>query len=288
MADVMDTVADVVSRVLGVRPAVIPSEAPGGGPEAERENKRHPGVRVGSVKTRGHDALGYGGHGDAVEQVDDLEALVKREIDTHVTAVQAKGLHEPRPSGRIRFNKPFSPEAYNDHEWRFVAGPLSLFDGTISAPGAGNSVQQVPIQIPAGTVSPVFKLNRYPGALYMTLYVRSFALMSIGSTMTGIQECWFSDAGGATAALGLYNPASSSNGMQSINALLTNPITDPGDAVLGTLTINNIGIGGTPVSVRYQLGVTYVAFYPDPWFNEQMIIPPRPAEIAAARRSMEA
>lgn len=290
MADILDEVAEAVKRALTIGPRAIPSAAPGGGPEADRENRRTlGGGRIGSHIPRGGDATGYGGHGDPAALADpDTQAVVGGLIDQHVLAVQRKGLREPRPSGRIRFNHPFSMEAHIENDWRHVSGPFSLFDGTITAPGAGNSTVEVAITMPTSAPSPILLLNRYPGAMYVNLYVRSFAYMPTATTMTGLQEIWFQDDGGSVVGLGVYNASSQTANYVSIGALCTSPFTDPGNVKLGKLVITNIGIGGTPVTARYQLSLGYMAMVPDPSFNEQVIIPPTPAEIAQAMRTMEA
>lgn len=285
MPDLIDTLGERLGQLLGVTaPSVLPSAAPGGGPEADRESNRpHNGSgRIGQTRTRGRDALGYGGHGDAVTVMDEAAQTdaVKAEVARMVRAAQRKGLHQPKPAGRIRLAQPFSPEAHIGQNWQYASGPYSLFDGTLAAPSAGNSLTPIPIALPVNVPSPVMLLDRYPGALYMSIFIRSFAFVPTAGTMTGLQECYFQDAGGAVAGLGIYNPAAAtSNIFQNVGALLTSPLTDPGNTQLGQLFVNNIGIAGTPVSVRWQLTISFVAFYPDPWFNEQMVIPPLPADI---------
>ena len=123
-SDVFDDLADAVRRVLNVGPKAIPSAAPGGGPEADRENNRVLGHPIGSRRTRGHDAEGFGGHGDAVLLDDQVSAEVRRAIDEHVRLAQRRGLREPRPSHRIRFNRPFSPEAHIEDHSEDVLGPM--------------------------------------------------------------------------------------------------------------------------------------------------------------------
>ena len=284
MADVLDDVAAALRNALtgGHAHQPIISAAPGGGPEADRENNRvGRGGRIGAHSTRGHDALGYGGHGDPVYLDEDVSTEVQQLVRDHITSAQHRALREPRPAGRIRMQKPFSPETHTDNGWQFATGPFSLFDGTLVAPGAGNSLQQIPIALPTSAVSPVVLLDRYPGAMYMCIYVRSFAFMPTGSTMTGVQEVFFTDFGGAVAGLGIYNPANVGSAIfQNIGALCNSPLTDPGNAQIGTINVNNIGIAGTPVSVRWQLTVCYVAMYADPWFNEQVVVPPLPSEVA--------
>ena len=292
MADVLDDVAAALRNALTGGHAHQPliSAAPGGGPEADRENNRvaH-GGRIGSHSTHGRDALGYGGHGDAVFIDEDVSTEVQQLVRDHITANQRRALREPRPAGRIRMQKPFSPEAHIDNGWQFASGPFSLFDGTLTAPSNGNSTQIIPIALPTGVPSPVMLLDRYPGAMYMSIYVRSFAFMPTASTMTGIQECWFTDSTGAVAGLGIYNPANVGSAIfQNIGALCSGPLTDPGNAQIGAITVNNIGIAGTPVSVRWQLTVCYVAMYADPWFNEQVVVPPLPSEVARVYGSMGA
>lgn len=283
-----DDVADALRKVLNLGPRAIQSGAPGGGPEADREDNRQPGQRIGRHIPKGNSPLGYGGYGDPAVLDDDQDAEVAREIRAHVRAAQNKGLREPRPSGRLRFNRLFSPEGHNDDGWRFVSGGWSLFDGTASAAGAGTSTQVIPVSMPSGAVSPVMLLNRYPGAQFMQVYIRTIAWVPTGTTGTGLQELYFQGLDGAVAAMGIYNAATPSYGLQSVGALLTTPLTDPGNAPLGNIIVQNIGMGGSPTTVRWQLGVTFVAAVPDPWFNEQVIVPPRPAELAEALRSMEA
>lgn len=282
MADLIDQLGEQLTRLLGAGGArTIVSEAPGAGPEADREgNRTHRAGRIGEHLTRGRDALGYGGHGDAVTVVEKPDADAREAVRRAIRNAQRKGLHQPKPAGRIRLQQPFSPEAHIGQNWQFVTGPYSLFDGTQAAPAAGNSTQVIPVALPTNIPSPVMLLDRYPGALYMSTYVRSFAFMPTATGMTGLQECFFTDAGGAVAGLGIYNPANPASAIyQNIGALCNSPLTDPGNTQLGTITVNNIGIGGTPVSTRWQITVSYVAFYPDPWFNEQAVIPPLPADV---------
>jgi hypothetical protein len=282
MADLIDQLGEQLERLLGAGGShVIVSEAPGGGPEADRESNRpHRAGRIGEHITHGRDALGFGGHGDAVTVVEQPDADVQEAVRRAVRNAQRKGLHQPKPAGRIRLAQPFSPEAHIGGNWQYTTGPYSLFDGTQGAPSAGNSVQVIPVALPANIPSPVMLLDRYPGALYMSVFVRSFSIVPTATGMTGLQEVWFTDAGGAVAGLGIYNPANVASAIyQNIGALCNSPLTDPGNTVLGAITVNNIGIGGTPVSSRWQLTVSYVAFYPDPWFNEQMVVPPLPVEV---------
>lgn len=287
MADVMDSIGELLNRLLsGVEPDKLISPAPGGGPEADRESNRTlRSGRIGEHITRGRDALGYGGHGDALTLAPDISDDVKEERAKYIRASQRRGMQQPRPSGRTRLAKPISLEAHID-DFEAVSGPYSLFDGTITAPGAGNSTQVVPITLPTNIPSPVVLLDRYPGAMYMCVYVRAFSFVPTGTTGTGLQEVWFSDIGGSTCGLGIYVASSQTAGdYQNINSLMTSPITDPGNTQLGQLVINNIGIAGTPTSVRYQLSLGYVAMVPDPWFNEQVLIPPTPAEMTEYLRS---
>lgn len=282
MADIMDTLGEQLSRLFGTASGdVMVSPAPGGGPESDRESNRTLRTgRIGDHITRGHDALGYGGHADPTTLAPNVDDDTRALAQAYIARSQRKGMQYPKPNGRTRLAKPISLEAHID-DFEAVSGPYSLFDGTITAPGAGNSLVPVPIALPTNIPSPVMLLDRYPGAMYMCLYVRAFSFIPTGSTTTGLQECWFSDVGGATVGLGIYVASSQTAGdYQNINSLLTTPITDPGTSQLGTLFVNNIGIGGTPTSVRYQLSIGYVAMVPDPWFNEQMLIPPTPAALA--------
>lgn len=291
MADVIDRLGERLAGLLTRAPEQVPSMAPGGGPEAAREGDRahHEGERIGSRRVHGRDALGYGGHGDAVAVVAQPSADVQAMIGHYLSAAQRRGLHQPRPAQRIRLAKPFSPEAHIESDWNEASGPYSLFNGTIAAPSAGNSLVPVPITLPVNIPSPVMLLDRYPSALYMCVYVRSFAFVPTGTLMTGLQECYFQDVGGSVVGLGIYNPAAVSSAIyQKINALCTTPVTDPGNTQIGTLFVNNIGIAGTPASVRYQLGVGFVAFYPDPVFNERMAVPPLPADVYDYLRTMGA
>lgn len=287
MADVLDEIGASIARLLGPSTGkTLVSPAPGGGPEADRESNRteRPG-RIGEHRTRGQDALGFGGHGDALQIVDAPSDDARILTNRYIERAQRKGLQVPSPAGRIRLAKPISLEAHID-DFESVSGPYSLFDGTIAAASAGNSQQIVTIQLPASAISPVTLLDRYPGALYMSLYVRAFSFVPTGTTGTGLQEVWFSDIGGSTCGLGIYVASSQTAGdYQNINSLMTSPITDPGNTVLGSLTINNIGIGGTPTTVRYQLSIGYVAMVPDPWFNEKMVVPPMPSELQGYLRS---
>lgn len=285
MADILDSLGERLQGLLGAPQSVV-SAAPGGGPEADREGERtkHSG-RIGKHVPRGHDALGYGGHGDAVAVVDP-DAQVSEAVRRYVHQAQQKGLHQVKPAGKIRLAQPFSPEAHIGGTFQFTSGPYSLFDGTLSAPAGGNSTQTIAVTLPQNIPSPVMLLDRYPGALYMSVFVRSFSFMPTAALMTGVQECWFTDPGGAIAALGVYNPANPGSAIyQNIGALCTTPLTDPGNTQIGTITVTNVGIGGTPCSVRWQMGVCYVAFYPDPWFNEQVVIPPTPAQLAEYLRT---
>lgn len=290
MADILDELGARLIQLFEPQTKELPSAAPGGGPEADRESNRpRTSKRIGTVRTRGEDAKGFGGHGDSV-RVDEIPGDdVAEYIHKYLRQTQKKGLHQPKPSGRIRLAKPFSPEAHIDNEWHHVTGPYGLYDGTIAAPGAGNSLVPVSIALPTNIPSPVSLLDRYPGAMYMCIYVRTFAYQPTATTMTGLQELYFQDPGGAVVPLGIVNPAiATSGGLQGISALCTTPLTDPGNIQIGTLFVNNIGIAGTPVTCRYQLGITFAAFYPDPWFNEQLVVPPMPAEVYSYLRSMGA
>src|SRR5260221_1908 len=264
MPDLIDQLGEQLARLLGAAgPRTIISEAPGGGPEADREsNRTHRAGRIGEHITHGRDALGFGGHGDAVTTVEQPDADVAEAVRRAVRNAQRKGLHQPKPAGRIRLAQPFSPEAHIGSNWQFLTGPYSPLDCTVGAPGAGNSTQQIPVALPVNIPSPVMLLDRYPGALYMSVFVRSFAFMPTATGMTGLQELFFIDAGGAVAGLGIYNPATVGSAIyQNIGALCNSPLTDPGNTVLGALTVNNIGIGGTPGSPRRQLPGSFVAFY---------------------------
>lgn len=284
--DILDVLGHRLLRLLDPSSDEMVSPAPGAGPEADREGNRvrHSG-RIGSHRTRGEDAEGYGGHGDSITVVDQPSEDVSEYVKRYLHRIQMKGLHQPKPAGRIRLAKPFSPEAHIDNEYQYVAGPYGLFDGTIGAPSAGNSLVPVPITLPTNVPSPVMLLDRYPSAMYMSILVRTFAVMPTGTTTTGLQEYYFADPGGAVVPLGIYNAAGQNNGIQSIGGICTTPLTDPGNIQIGTLFVNNIGIGGTPTSIRWQLGITFVAYYPDPWFNEQVVVPAMPSEIEAYLRS---
>lgn len=288
MPDILETVSDSLLKLLqgNHRTGAIVSDAPGGGPSSEGEEHRavieqgHKGtIPLGYLAKHpglGRDATGYGGAGDAViaDQEDEEKQILRIHEENARIARAATHVRDRTPSGKVRMGRWYWLESHSDQTVGPVMGPFSLFDGTVGAPSAGNSVQVVSITMPANTVSPIFLLDRYPGAMYMSLFISSFALMPTATGMTGIQECWFQDIGGAVGGLGLYNATgTNTQDYNNINKQLSSPLTDPGLSTLGTLTINNIGIGGTPVSSRYQLTIGYMAFFPDPWFNEQMVLP---------------
>lgn len=297
MTDPLDSLAHSLQHLFGQDHKVIVSDAPGG-PESEGEDHRllvqgnHRGVLpLGYLAAHpglGHDATGFGGSGDAivVEQNFNTDVASAIEEAEHIFQVRHK-TRDVKAEGKVRLNTWFWPEAHSAQSVGVVMGPFSLFDGTTGVPGAGNSVQVVPIALPAGTVSPIFLLDRYPGALSMCIFVGAFSICPLGTTATGNYECWFSDPGGATVGLGTYF-ANAGSGYQSITRQLSTPLTDPGQMTMGQLIINNIGLGGTEVAYRWQLALGYIANLPDPWFNEQVIKPPLPSEVAARLRSINA
>lgn len=292
MSDPIDQLGDWLNRILplGGKPT-IQSEAPGAGPEAERANLRtlHNG-RIGATIPKATQALGYGGHGDPIVVAEHIDEDVQRAWERHKKQVAANALGVARKPGEIRFNQPFNLETNIQDHNEDVLGAWSLFDGTITAPGSGNSLVPIAISFATGTISPVFeRLYRYPGALYILLRVSSFSFIPTGTTATGLQECYFADNGGAVCPLGIYLASSQSQANYvGIDKLLTTPYTDPGTQQVGTLFVNNIAIGGTPVTIRYQLGICYEAAVPDPAFVQRMLVPPVPAELAAALESTQA
>lgn len=288
MADIMESLSEGILKLLqgNSRTKAIVSDAPGTGPESQIANKRvviershggtlplgylaeHPGL--------GRGATGFGGGGDAILTDEETEEsqLERIHAENERIARVATRIKDRTPSGKVRMGRWYWLESHSDQTVGPVVGPFSLFDGTVSAPGAGNSQQIIPVTMPANTVSPIFLLDRYPGAMYMSLFISSFAFMPVGTTMTGLQECWFQDVGGATAGLGLYNATgTNAQDYNNINKQLSSPMTDPGLSLLGNITVNNISIGGTPVASRWQISIGYMAFFPDPWFNEQMVVP---------------
>lgn len=291
MPDLLESLSGSLEKLLFGKSGTgaIVSAGPGG-PESDDETHRvvvekahggtlplgylanHPGL--------GRNALGFGGAADAVivDEADDAGALERVLEENARIARVAKKVHDRVEHGRVRMGKWYWLEGHSDQTVGPCVGPYSLFDGTMTAPGAGNSVTTIPITVPAGTLSPLYLLDRYPGAMYMSLFVSSFAFVPTAGTTTGIQECWFTDAGGAVAGLGIYPSASGAAGIQNINKQCSSPLTDSGVAQLGTLTVNNLGIGGTPTSVRWQLAIGFIAFIADPWFNQQMIVPQTKAE----------
>lgn len=287
MADVLDTLGDSIARLLaGTGTQLRESAGPGAGPSAQREGAKQSGgnAPTGPVKANMRGALGgYGGHPDGAVAYDD-RSQVNKELAQLIEEVKhARAVDQLR--SRFRFSLPYSAEAHVQDGWRFVCGPFSMFDGTMTAPGGGNSTQTIAVNLAAGTLSPTFLLDRYPGALYVNLFIRSFSFVPTGTTMTGLQECWFTDPGGAVVALGIYNTANqSSSNYLAVQALCNTPLTDPGLQALGQINVQNIGIGGTPVTVRWQLGVSYAFLVPDPWFQAQQGRVPTPAE----RRALEA
>lgn len=298
MADLADTVSEYLLSLLRGKGTIraIPSAAPGGGPSAAREGGGKPmsSRPLGSPPAhppRGGAESGYGGHGDPVliEDARDAAKDVQQEIAEHLATPQMIRVRkrDVAPRGRVRMNRSISLEGHQIDSVEDVLGPFSLFDGTISAPGAGNSLVPIVVQLPAGTLSPITLLDRYPGAMDMKLRLSSFSFMPTAGTATGLQECYFQDLGGAVVPLGVYSAASGTP-YQSIDKKMTTPYTDPGQLVMGTLWINNIGIGGTPVTVRYQLGICYEASLPDPYFNELMLDGKYPADEVKLYRSMEA
>lgn len=290
MTDILDDLSLSLAKLLGVGPGqkVIVSPAPGG-PESQDETHRievertHGGVLpLGYLAKHpglGRDALGFGGAPDAIIVDESGPEELERALEENARIARvAKKVHDRVEHGKIRMGKWYWLEGHSDQTVGPCVGPYSLFDGTMTAPGAGNSVTTIPITVPTGTVSPIYLLDRYPGAMYMSLFVSSFAFVPTAGTTTGIQECWFTDAGGAVAGLGIYPSATGASGIQSINKQCSSPLTDSGLQQLGTLTVNNIGIGGTPTSVRWQLSIGFIAFIADPWFNQQMILPQTKAE----------
>lgn len=296
MADVMDTLADRLAALLGGGGKIraIPSMAPGGGPSAAREGasdgpEARPALRpLGtppSMPPSGGRVTGYGGHAQPilVEQGEDVERDLRAAIQRQLSTLRATRQRDAHPRSRIRLNIPFSLEARIRDHTDDVVGVWSLYDGTAAAPGAGNSTQQITVQVATNALPPVQKLDQYPAPMYLCLRVSSFAWVPTGSTMTGLQELWFIDQGGAVCPLGIYNAASQTAGAYvGVSKLMTSPYTDPGNVVLGTINVNNIGIGGTPVSVRWQLGITFEGMVPDPWFNERHLDMPTPADQTEA------
>lgn len=295
--DPLDQLADSLRRLFTV-PDVIPSAGPGGGPSGEREG---PHSRVGATPGmsgkggRSYPAgdrtsvLGYGGGPDPVrvQEPEERQATIDREIKESITRAKGTRQRDLRRD-RLRWMIPYSSEGHLQDDWDNPVGPFGMFDGTTTAPSAGNSLQQVVITLPSASPSPILGLNRYPGAQYCNIYIRSFSFVPLGAAMTGVQELYFTDPGGAVAGLGTFNAANPGQGsFVSVKALLNSPLTDPGQLTIGTLNVNNVGIGGTPVGSRYQLCVSYVFLVPDPYFNDLVAIPPTPAEVAEALRSME-
>ena len=293
MPDMMDRLAEQLAAALGARRGdILPSAAPGGGPAAGREGPTENGGTGGKTPNppptgaRPQAVLGYGGHGDPTVLVD-APRHTRQELQELVDATARTRLQDKLRS-RVRWQIPYSPEGHNQDGWRFIVGPWSMLDGSTNAPGAGNSTVNIPLAIPAGTAGPFIFLDRYPGALYFLIYVRTFAWMRLGSTMTGVQELYFTDPGGAVVGLGIYDAGASAQGAQSVGALCNTQITDPGNANLGQIVVQNIGIGGTPVGSRYQIGLGYVAMMPDPWFQTQQLRPPTPADVTSALLAAEA
>jgi hypothetical protein len=289
MADVLESLSTALSELIsGGRPKVIVSDAPGAGPESEStghrvaieamHNGRLPLGYLAQVPGKGRSATGYGGSGDAitVDEHEDEEVRAAVREAARIASIH-KPVANPPVHERVRLQKWYWLESHTENPVGPTVGPYSLFDGTTGVPSAGNSVQTIPIALPAGTLSPVYLLDRYPGAMYMSLFISSFAFIPIGSTATGVQEFWFTDAGGAVAALGMAN-AATGDGYSNINKQLSSPLTDPGLTTLGTLTVNNISLGGTPVACRYQIGIGYVAGFADPSYNEHMLLPLTPAQ----------
>ena len=285
MADLLDTLgASLTNLLAGTNTQQRESPAPGGGPSAQREGPKESkgeAPRRAIRPSMGSGLGGYGGHADSAVAFDD-RAQVQKQLAELVEQVKQSRAKDALRS-RFRFNLPYSAEAHNQDGWRFVCGPLTLFDGTLGAAGGANVLQQVTIALPAGTVSPTLLLDRYPGAMYVNLFVRSFAICATATGQTGLQECFFTDSGGAVVPLGIYNTAVLNSGLQAIQALCSTPLTDPGLQTLGTLNVQNIG-AATPVSQRWQLGISYAFMVPDPWFQAQQGYAPTPAE----RRAIEA
>jgi hypothetical protein len=291
MADLLDSLSDSLTKLFhGPSGTGVVVSAGPGGPESDDESHRvvvekaHKGtIPLGYLAKHpglGRNALGFGGAADAitVDASDDAAALEHSLEENARIARVARRVHDRVEHGHVRMGKWYWLEGHSDQTVGPCVGPYSLFDGTMTAPGAGNSVTQIPIAVPAGTLSPLYLLDRYPGAMYMSLFVSSFAFVPTGATTTGVQECWFTDAGGAVAGLGIYPAASGASGIQNINKQCSSPLTDSGVAQLGTLTVNNLGIAGTPTTVRWQLSIGFIAFLADPWFNQQMIVPQTKAE----------
>lgn len=301
MADPFDFLSAAIKQVFEPNngQGVVVSEAPGTGPESERTGHRvlvestHEGrLPLGYIAEhsgKGRQAVGYGGSGDATVLDTQADAEVQQEIRESIARARGRRQRDVAPHGRVRLSKMFSLEGHMEWSGLAVAGPYSLFNGNLTAPGAGNSVQTFAVTLPAGVSVPAFELNRYPGALYYSIFVKSFAISPLTSAMTGTQECFFLDPGGAVVGLGVYNPANvSADQYQNIATLCATPLTDAGLNQIGTLVVNNISIGGTPAISRFQLNVSYIALYPDPWFNEQVLIPPTPAELIEGLRTSEA
>lgn len=300
MADPLERLSQALQDMLrtGGRVRAIPSAAPGGGPSAAREGAgASPASRpLGTPPTyppHGGEARGYGGHGDPVlyEEARDVPSDLKQEIAAALDspAMRAARQHEVRPRGRVRLNQEVTLEGHTEARHVTTLGPFSLYEGSFT-PTAGTAVLDVPIVIPSTTISPVALLNRYPGALYFKLVVSSFALMPTAATMTGLLRVFFADIGGAVCPLGLFNGAlQPANSYQAFDRKLTTPYTDPGVITLGSLVIESLTIAA-PVSVAYQLGLAFIAEFPDPWFAEMQLDPPPLSEIeaVASLRSMEA
>ena len=252
------------------KPGPLPSAGPGTGPAERRTDvNTTPGVPVPPPMTPNH--AGYGGAPDSVQITRDPTAggtLHSEQMDALTRAqLRMPGLaHMGPPAPMIPQSAHLWDSLKTDKAFLYMddAAVVCTTSGTIT-PATGTGAATAAVTMTGVTVGDVAnQLSRYPGAISMHLFIRTFGWAPIATTATGAIIISFTDAFGGKqtvplAALG----ASSGTDLTNVNTLCTSPVADAGATQLGTITVQSYTVA-TPVACAWFITFAFAYLIPVP------------------------
>lgn len=151
------------------------------------------------------------------------------------------------------FNRSYGSDKVEE-SWRYLVDNFAT--GTVLTVAGANVAKAVTL-----TNATNWLLVRWPGAVQLYLCIRKFSIAPQGAaTLTGNVDCQFQDAvSGQTIPLG--NVVTNGQIIFDGAAQIPSPVTDPGNAAIGTLNFL-LSAGGTPLTYNWQLGVSAVYVIP--------------------------
>lgn len=146
--------------------------------------------------------------------------------------------------------------------WKYVSDGLA--HGTIST--SVNGTVTTPVTL---SNVPQWRLEQWPGAVQVYLAIRFFGIVpqSIPTANAGM-EILYIDQSGITAPLGEFLAATGGN--SSYDTIIPNPVTDPGNTGVGTLSISLANVANSNATYYWSIGFSAIYLLPARYGYERL------------------